>query len=38
MRYAYPPGFGNAKRNDQCLVAMRSADFYRAFLEANLSG
>jgi hypothetical protein len=35
IRYAFPPGIGNAKSNDQCIVAFRAGDYYREFMRQN---
>jgi len=35
MRYLYPPGVANAKSNKQCLLAVRSFDYYREFMKNN---
>ncbi len=35
MRYSFPPGVANAKYNDQCLLAIRSYDYYRDFMREN---
>jgi hypothetical protein len=35
FRFAYPPGFGYAKKLEQCLVAIKNPDYLRDFLEHN---
>ena len=35
IRFLFPPGFGNAKRNDQCALFIRSYDYYREFMQHN---
>jgi hypothetical protein len=35
FRFAYPPGFGYAKKLDQCLIAIRNPDYLRDFLQLN---
>lgn len=35
FKFIYPPGFGNAKRAEQCYLYFRSADFYREFVNQN---
>lgn len=35
IKFLYPPGFGNAKRTEQCFLYFRSVDFYREFMKQN---
>jgi hypothetical protein len=35
IRFSFPPGVGNAKSNKQCLLAIRSFDYYQDFMQKN---
>jgi hypothetical protein len=35
MRFVFPPGVANAKRNEHCTLIIRSYDYYREFMHKN---
>ncbi|MBI3550809.1 MAG: hypothetical protein HY078_17375 [Elusimicrobia bacterium] len=35
VRFSFPPGIGYAKKNEQCMLAVRSVDYYREFMREN---